>query len=410
MRLLGLTNLYPPAARGGYGEICADVMAGLAARGHSVTMLVSSEAVDAGLPVRGVVDGVEVRRELGYVLAAWRKPLRGLRAAQRDDAVVRAALAEGVDAAIVWHMRGVAKTSLRLIHDSGIPVLYQLHDRWVVYERPGPWLRPWAEIDRFGGRALRELAGVAAGRALKAEIRAPRIERDGIVCFVSEWLEGEYARLGWHAQRAEVVNCGVDLERFGGRTANHETPPRRLLFAGRIERRKGIEVLLRALAKTRGELTLTIAGPPENPDYAARMRLLGEELGIADRVTWIGEKPRDQMPGLLAEHDVLVLPSVDVEAYALGLLEALAAGTLVVTSAVGGPREYLVDGQNSLVFEPGDVDGLVAALDKLSDAATVERLRRGAKETSERFALPHIIDRVEDLITTALPRSAIEAR
>jgi hypothetical protein len=73
LRLLGLTNFYPPDARGGYGEICVDVMAGLAARGHDVTMLVHSGASGRG---------VAVRAELDYVLGAWRRPLAGRRAAR----------------------------------------------------------------------------------------------------------------------------------------------------------------------------------------------------------------------------------------------------------------------------------------------------------------------------------------
>src|SRR5436190_15641643 len=127
LRLLGLTNFYPPVARGGYGEICADVMAGLAARGHDVTML-----VHAGESGRGV----EVRTDLDYVLAAWRHPFAGAEAARRDRLAVRRAL-DGVDAAFVWHMRGLTKPPLKLLHDAGVPVLYLLHDRWVLYERPG---------------------------------------------------------------------------------------------------------------------------------------------------------------------------------------------------------------------------------------------------------------------------------
>ena len=109
LRLLGFTNFYPPLARGGYGEICADVMAGLAARGHDVTVL--AHAGESGR-------GVRVRAELDYVLAAWRHPARGLRAAANDRRVAESALAGGVDAALVWHMRGLAKAPLRLLHEA----------------------------------------------------------------------------------------------------------------------------------------------------------------------------------------------------------------------------------------------------------------------------------------------------
>ena len=112
MRLLGITNLYPPHAGGGYGEICADVMSGLAARGHDVTMLVAHG--ESGR-------GVDVHAELQYVLAPWRHPVGGLRALANDERVVREAVDRGIDAALVWHMRGLVNPPLTLLHRAGIP-------------------------------------------------------------------------------------------------------------------------------------------------------------------------------------------------------------------------------------------------------------------------------------------------
>ncbi len=107
MRLLGLNNSYPPVGRGGYGEICADVMSGLARRGHEVTMLTCGPRYDArqaGAP--RAVDGVRVRRELDYVLAPWRRPLAGLRAVGHDAAIMREEIAVA-DAVLAWHCRGI---------------------------------------------------------------------------------------------------------------------------------------------------------------------------------------------------------------------------------------------------------------------------------------------------------------
>ena len=84
------SNSYPPLARGGYGEACADVMGGLAARGHEVTMLTCGAGFDErAATAPGEVAGVRVRRELRYVLAPWRRPAAGLRAVAHDAAIVR---------------------------------------------------------------------------------------------------------------------------------------------------------------------------------------------------------------------------------------------------------------------------------------------------------------------------------
>ncbi len=401
LRLLGINNSYPPAARGGYGEICADVMSGLAARGHEVTMLTCGEGFDPrASSAADAVDGVEVRRELDYVLAPWRRPMAGLRAVTHDARVMDEALAQGLDAVIVWHCRGIVKTSLRMAHEAGVPVLYQLHDRWVLYERPGSLHLPWARLDRLGARLPRELIGRVA--ASRIELRAPRIERDGVVCFVSEWLEREHTRRGWRPRRREVVRCGVDVDAFARPTPPAQ-PPRRLLFAGRIEPRKGLDVAVRALAASDRGLTLTVAGPVDEPAYLERVRMLAAELGVAERITWLGEVPRTRVRDLLQDHDVLVFPSIGVEAYALGLLEALAAGTLVITSAPGGPQEYLRHDVNALLFEPGDVTGLVAALTRLrEEEGLAARLLGGARRTADEISLRAIVDQLETLVDRAV--------
>ena len=397
VRILGLNNSYPPGGTGGYGEICADVMSGLARRGHEVTVLTCGARFDERqASAETSVDGVAVRRELDYVLAPWRRPVAGLRAVAHDAPIMRAELARGVDAVLAWHCRGIVKTSLRLAHEAGVPVLYQLHDRWVLYERPGSVHVPWPRLDRLGARLPRELAGRIA--APRIELRAPPIETDGVACFVSEWLAAEHERLGWRAAHRQIVRCGVDVEAFA-RADPPSVPPRRLLFAGRIEPRKGLEVAVRALGPADPALTLTIAGALDDEAYERRVRGLAAELGVADRITWLGEVSRGRVRDLLAEHDVLVFPSVDHEAYALGLLEALAAGVLVVTSATGGPREYLSDGVNSLLHDPGDAAGLVAALDRLRhEDGLAARLLEGARRTARDISLESIVGQVEALV------------
>jgi glycosyltransferase involved in cell wall biosynthesis len=405
MRILGLTNSYPPLVTGGYGEICADVMSGLARRGHEVTMLTCGERFDPDAATSSDrIEGVTVRRELDYVLAPWRRPLAGMRAVTHDAPIVEAALSDGVDAVLAWHCRGIVKTSLRMFHEAGVPVLYQLHDRWVLYERPGSLLVPWARLDRLGAGSPRELIGRLA--APRFELRAPPIERDGIVCFVSEWLAEEHNRRGWRPRRQEIVRCGVDVEAFA-RTAKPAQPPRRLLFAGRVEPRKGLDVAVRALAAVDRDLTLTVAGPLDDPDYRDRVRALAIELDVADRIDWVGELPRRRVRDLLHDHDVLVFPSIGVEAYALGLLEALAAGVLVVTSAPGGPREYLRHEDNALLFEPGDVAGLTTALARVGDdPGLAARLLDGARRTAREISLDAVVEQVEGLILRSLPERA----
>jgi glycosyltransferase involved in cell wall biosynthesis len=249
LQLLGISNTYPPLITGGYGEICADVMETLRRRGHGVTMLVCDQSY---APLPGD-DQSHVRRWLAYVLAPWRHPLKGLRAASRNDRATRSVLEQGFDAVLAWHCRGVSKNVLRRCHEQGVPVLYFLHDRWVLYERPGALLLPWARLDRWGARLPREILGSSIAR--RVELRAPRIDRDGVLCYVSDWLQDEHHRRGFVGRTETKVPCGVRIRPHAQRVAG--VSPRRLLFAGRIEPRKGLAVAVEALAACPEDTTIS---------------------------------------------------------------------------------------------------------------------------------------------------------
>lgn len=382
MRLLGLMNTYPPTGRGGYAEICADVMEGLAGRGHSVTLLTCRPGGNP--PVVDEVHGVAVRRELDSVLGAWRRPRRARLAARRDAAVIGRELAGGVDAALVWHLRGVVKPPLRLLHDAGVPVLYMLHDRWVLYERPGSVFIPWARAERLATAVLRE----------------PPIASEGIVCFNSRWLRDEHARLGWHPNDDHLVPCGLPsslIEQAMNDPVQRGTD--RLLFAGRIDPSKGLHDAVAALAELPAQVTLSVAGPVTRRRYAQRVRALAAELGVAGRVRWLGELARPALVHAFTTHDVLVYPSREAESFGLGVLEGQAAGLVAVTSASGGPREFLVSGSNCLLHASGEPAALAAAVRRLRDEpGLAERLRSAGRRTAASMPLTAVIDEVERLL------------
>jgi glycosyltransferase involved in cell wall biosynthesis len=271
------------------------------------------------------------------------------------------------------------KPPLRLLHRAGIPVLYMLHDRWVLYERPGSVFVPWARADDAAVRLLRE----------------PPIARDGIVCFNSRWLRDEHARLHWRPRHGHMVPCGLPPALTA--LAERDPGPRgtaRLLFAGRVDPSKGIDDAVEALAALPAEVTLSVAGIVTDAEYAAGLRARS-----GDRVRWLGELSREELFGAFAEHDVLVYPSREPESFGLGILEAQAAGLVAVTSAPGGPREFLADGENCLLHEPGDVDGLVHAIQRLQDEPELaHRLREAGRRTARSMPLDSVVDQVEALL------------
>jgi glycosyltransferase involved in cell wall biosynthesis len=197
------------------------------------------------------------------------------------------------------------------------------------------------------------------------------------------------------ADRTAVVFGGADPARFH---PDRDDGRGGVLFLGRITPHKGVDRLIAALP---AGAELTIAGsvghdpkPPER-DYPELLRALA--TSTAGRVTFTGPLTDQDLPRLLRRHAVLALPSVQETCYGrrvaiselLGLtvIEAMASGTPVVCSRIGGVPEVVTDGDNGFLVPPGDVEALherLAAL--LCDPVRRERMGRCGRETvCERF-------------------------
>ncbi len=168
------------------------------------------------------------------------------------------------------------------------------------------------------------------------------------------------------AGRVVIVLNGVP--RPSERPARAEGPPR-ILFLGRIGDRKGVPELLAALATPvlgARAWRATIAGDGE----VARMVGLRDGLGLTGRVDLPGWASREQAAALLAQADMLVLPSHH-EALPVAVIEALSWRVPVITTPVGAVPEFLTDGVDALLVQPGDVAALAGAIGWLLDDAAL---------------------------------------
>jgi glycosyltransferase involved in cell wall biosynthesis len=185
--------------------------------------------------------------------------------------------------------------------------------------------------------------------------------------------------LGVRPDRVELVFNGVPEP-----TERKPEPGRvqQLLFLGRLGDAKGVSDLLRALALPgfdRERVRLTIAGGGDVAGYQAK----AQALGIADMVHFAGLCDQEKVAQLLAQADVLVLPSYD-EVLPLAILEALANGVAVVCTPVGELPSVLCGGVNALFVTPGDVRSLAEGLQQvLRDPELQERLARNGRALYE---------------------------
>jgi D-inositol-3-phosphate glycosyltransferase len=182
---------------------------------------------------------------------------------------------------------------------------------------------------------------------------------------------------GARPERIELVPPGVvhaffsPGDRAGARTALGLPQDRPvLLFVGRIQPLKGLDVAVRALAelRDRGAVLVAVGGPSglDGEVEAAKVRLLAEELGVDDRIRWIEPQPHYLLSTFYRAADVVLVPSRS-ESFGLVALEAAACGTPVVAAAVGGLRTLVEDGRTGFLIETRDPAAFATATDQLLD-------------------------------------------
>jgi phosphatidylinositol alpha-mannosyltransferase len=212
-----------------------------------------------------------------------------------------------------------------------------------------------------------------------------------------------------------VIPNGVDVDRF--HPANEPLEAWRaddrinIVFVGRLDPRKGIEHLIAAVpevvTRTRGRARFLIVGD------SSRRRMLEATVppDMREHVTFVGAVPATDLPRWYATADIFVAPATGNESFGIVLLEAMAAGRPVVCSDIPGYRSVVVPGQNGLVHEPGDVDGLADVLCTLvvDDERRAMLSANGRKRALE-FAWPRVTDAIESLYQKLLGLPAAERR
>ena len=201
----------------------------------------------------------------------------------------------------------------------------------------------------------------------------------------------------------QVVFNGVDLTLFRpvapDRSLRRDAPL--LLWVGRFQPWKGVDIAIRALAQL-PEAMLLIAGAGEE---RARLERLVAGLDLRERVRFLGPVPRAELPRLYSSADLLLATSFASETFGIGLVEAQACGLPVVASRFGGFPEVVDEGRTGLLVPPRDPQALAAAVrELLEDPARRRAMAAAAPAWAAQFAWPAVADRIETAYRSALSR------
>jgi glycosyltransferase involved in cell wall biosynthesis len=310
-----------------------DLSRNLAAKGHRVTIY--AQRRDASLPARAELDpGVRVEyigrpgksdeSELLARVPEFSQPLRERWDHERP----------GVVHALRWTSGLAALVAAR---DLRIPVVQSFGSLGVA-ERRHHVIAGGAGIERIRLEP-------AIGRSVNAVVAGSSDE------------ESDLTRLGVPRRSIKVIPCGVDTGEFTpeGPVAKHTARPR-LVTVTRLDEHESLETLLRALSKVPGA-ELIIAGGPPRDDLAddlsyRKLRRLTDLLDVSGRVLFAGGLSRAALPPLLRSADLMVNVS-EYEPSGMVSLQAMACGTPVIASPVGGQVDAVVDGTTGILVPPG---------------------------------------------------------
>lgn len=422
MRILVVSNLYPPHHIGGYELCCKEAVDGLRKRGHEVCVLTSdygvekpeeeqhinrSLAIDLGPGGRHF--GGRPADLLTRTIELFRKEIRNFRAFRQTTKVWRP------DVVYLWNLTHISVSVGVQAASMGLPTCYYIGDLWLSRWRSDSWLS--LEAGTFPTPRYRLVR--LAPRVARFALRTVGLDCAGSldlrhVQFASDYLKRETLRTGEPVERADVLHWGIELEKF---PVKAETGvPRRLLFVGQVVPHKGLDTAMEALkilVWTDGctSLKLTIAGGSVYPQYVSELREKVSLLGLEENVEFVGAVPHEKLARLYREHDILLFPSLIDEGLGMSILEAMASGLVVVGTASGGSGESLIHERTGLVFPKGDASACAAQVLRLIEERSLfGRLRRGARHAVEEyFEMGRLMDDLERSLQLTLTDPGVGA-
>ena len=302
---------------------------------------------------------------------------------------------------------------------------------WAAHELRAQWRAPVAQMFHTLGRMKNRIAQPPPDP--DADLRDIRVFTETDIMSWADCLiaatPAERAQMLWLYQadrrRIHVVPPGVDVTHFhpldrarAKREIGLTGGQRMLLFVGRIERLKGIDTLLEAVALIRDKspalaedlVLAVIGGDPDSTadDNAemARLKALREALGLHRLVTFLGAKDQDRLRYYYNAAEALVMPS-DYESFGMVALEALACGTPVIASEVGGLAYLIQDGRTGFHVPVRDPEALADRIISLLQRPDLRRaMSRNASRSAQDYAWPVIADRLLAIFSTLPAQSS----
>lgn len=214
------------------------------------------------------------------------------------------------------------------------------------------------------------------------------------VAFCSEWLKENHIKSGYPAKLGQVIHWGIEVKPIYQLNFQAKLPLK-ILWAGRICPAKGLHIVVEALKQLpRESYILDVYGYEEDKLYIENLRTEISKEKLETTVRFQGFIQSEILREKMAEYNIFVLSSIWQEPFSVGLLEAAAAGLVLVSTLTGGTSEILSE-QNALIYHPENADELARCLQHLAEnLSEVNRYRDLAYHTAQQYSIQRMVDKL----------------
>lgn len=405
MKILMLTNYFPPYAKGGQELRCSEVAHALIQRGHKVQVLTSYSPATirhSGPDTLQVHQHLHLEADPGLWKTAARYFLFRKKHVKENQDTLRLIVRNfAPDAIFIWGMWNVHR-SVPWFAEQLLPnrIIYNLSDYWPVL--PDAFKQYWLTPS---GRWLTHWPKAVLSRLVLPQLSKEAdysLKFQNIIC-VSRYIRDELIDQGLPINHARIIYSGVDTAKFnsnGNPRLSSDTGGFKLLYVGRLVADKGIQTAIKAMSFVdQYPITLDIVGAG-SPEFEQSLVEQVITYGLAGKVHFKGSVTREQIPSIMDAYDSLLFPSEWNEPFARTPLEAMATGLLVIGTTTGGTAEILIANQTGLVFQPGNALALATEIERAfhEPELRVKLSKQGQIFVRENFSSVQMIDKIEQCL------------
>jgi glycogen(starch) synthase len=435
MKILVLTNLYPPHIVDPADVRVQNVCEAFKKRGDRVRVITSNRGMGKEYDDGSVSRTLRLNGVYDRPLVTEIDELQEIEH-HNNDALGQLIHDFEPDVIHIWSLHGIGKSLLLQVSESGIPFAVDVADPWLRHEfTRDPWLVYWNSGSASLARKMMRMGHSIAGTGRKVPTTAYRGKKEikqlfdaegdapntgafilPRIYFCTEPLKLTAAEQHFNVDHAEIIPSAISASKFSGKPLPADQQASKFLFVNELnESSRVMEVIdaIHALREAGHTASLTIYGLGET-DYVARIRnrILAEKLPVELRKVL---NPANELPKIHQEHHAFIHASANAEPWVPAPLQAMASGLPLIINRAFEMQRFYAHRRNCLVYDSGDI-GLLAGrmLELMQDGAARQELAAtGQAEVARAFDEETMFNNIHDFLQHTVDywvdhRSAIE--